>query len=463
MTSPYPEITSSHSKNQDVNSIHRKNHYKHSNSPSRDDHRTVERINHLKENSDQKRNNRNIDRNHHERQFSHNDERDYKDQLSENNSTQNLDRNHRSFTSKNVRSRSFDRERPPTDILPCEYRRRSSERGNLVRSKHDIEKNNENIIAGDGRQPLISQKEAFQRQQSKNYCSDGKNITPKRKSNDTYSRDKSIPNDKHLMKYARRRSTENQFSNLTPPRENYKSFPSGDNEELSISNRSTKSRHENRRLSRKSEDGKSESRKNSKRENNVKTSGDRMSGIYRENEIKEKRNIDIYSSDLSRHNIHKSDIEEGDKVDRYKNEVMKNENRYTEDTVKNRKRSLSSESDEKFQRNKKLKQHDKFESKGRKSNELTRNEKSNTIEEIKENVVSKDSDLDSASSETKRVSALSRLGPKLSLNERLSSLPETTENFSEQLEHDLGSLEKSSNQHNEQLALRSEPMEYYDR
>ena len=142
---------------------------------------------------------------------------------------------------------------------------------------------------------------------------------------------------------------------------------------------------------------------------------------------------------------------------------MKNENRYTEDTVKNRKRSLSSESDEKSQRNKKLKQHDKFESKGRKSNELTQNEKSNTIEEIKENVVSKDSDLDSASSETKRVSALSRLGPKLSLNERLSSLPETTENFSEQLEHDLGSLEKSSNQHNEQLALRSELMECYDR
>ena len=179
-----------------------------------------------------------------------------------------------------------------------------------MRSKRDIEKNNENIIAGDGRQPLISQKEAFQRQQSKNYCSDGKNITPKRKSNDTYSRDKSIPNDKNLMKYARRRSTENQFSNLTPPRENYKSFPSGDNEELSISNRSTKSRHENRRLSRKSEDGKYESRKNSKRENNLQTSEDRMSEIYRGNEIKDKRNIDTYSSDLSRQNLHKSDIEE---------------------------------------------------------------------------------------------------------------------------------------------------------
>lgn len=464
MTSPYSEITSSHSKNQDVNSIHRKNHYKHSNSPSRDHHRTIERINKPKENSDQKRNNRNDDRDYHERQFSHNDAKDFKDQLSENNFTQNLDRNHRSFTSKNVRSRSFDRERPPTDILPCEYRRRSSERGNLVRSKHDIEKNNENIIDGDGRQPLISQKEAFQRQQSKNYFSDVKNITPKRKSNDTYSRDKSIPNDKYMMKSARRRSTENQFSNLTPPRENYKSFPSGDNEEeLSISNRSTKSRHENRRLYRKSEDGKSESRKNSKRENNVKISRDRMSEIYRENEIKEKRNIDTYSSDISSQNIHKSDIVEGDKVDRYKNEVMKNENRYTEDTVKNRKRSLSSESDEKSQRNKKLKQHANFESKGRKSNELARNEKSNTIEEIKENVVSKDSDLDSASSETKRVSALSRLGPKLSLNERLSSLPETTENFSEQPEHDMDSSEKNSIQHKEQLALRSEPLEYHDK
>ena len=42
----------------------------------------------------------------------------------------------------------------------------------------------------------------------------------------------------------------------------------------------------------------------------------------------------------------------------------------------------------------------------------------------KDNNSSKESDAESASSETKRISALARLGPKLTLNERLSKLPD---------------------------------------
>jgi len=49
----------------------------------------------------------------------------------------------------------------------------------------------------------------------------------------------------------------------------------------------------------------------------------------------------------------------------------------------------------------------------------------------KDNNSSKDSDVESASSETRRVSALARLGPKVTLNERLSKLPDPKDDFQE--------------------------------
>ena len=342
---------------------------------------------------------------------------------------------------------------PIVNDLP---RRRSRERGNISRSHNDIEERNE-VTKRDQRQPLMSQKEAFQRQLSKR-SSDGKNFTPHRDSNAFHSQERHYQNE-ITAKHSRRDSSEIQSFNPTTHRSVHKSFhPELGNEQPSTSKKSSKSRYTPPRSPQRFEGEKSKSSKSSKHNKAPNSSGD----TFETNDNKGGRNErnDRYSEkEVWRQKENKRDSER-DHADRLKNDYGKGVKTTSKDLNKLKKRSNSNNNDDYCQVIKKSKNQSEDQGRADKSSRISENDKGYNHEDIKENNISRDSDIDSASSETKRVSALSRLGPKLSLNERLSSkLPETTGAFMQDSTHDVGPM-NIDDQINGQLNMKNTTMHH---
>ena len=329
-------------------------------------------------------------------------------------------------------------------------RRRSRERGTISRSHNDMEQKNE-VTKRDQRQPLMSQKEAFQRQQSKK-SSDGKNFTPRRDSNAFHSQERHYQNE-ITTKRSRRDSSEIQSFNPTAHRSIHKSFhPEHGNEEPSTSKKSSKTRYTPPRSPQRFEEENSKSSKSSKHKA-PNSSGD----TFETNDSNRGRNerYDRYSEkEIWRQKENERDSER-DHNDRLKNDHVKSVKTTSKDLNKLKKRSNPNNNHDYCQVIKKSKNQSEGQGRARKSSKTSENDKSYKHEDIKENNISRDSDIDSASSETKRVSALSRLGPKLSLNERLSSkLPETTGAFKQDFTHDVGPI-NIEDQENNQLNMKN--------
>ena len=341
---------------------------------------------------------------------------------------------------------------PIVNDLP---RRRSRERGNMSRSHNDFEERNEGTKR-DQRQPLMSQKEAFQRQLSKR-SSDGKNFTPHRDSNAFHSQERHYQNE-ITAKHSRRDSSEIQSFNPTTHRSVHKSFhPELGNEQPSTSKKISKSRYTPPRSPQRFEGEKSKSSKSSKHNKAPNSSGD----TFETNDNKGGRNErnDRYSEkEVWRQKENKRDSER-DHADRLKNDYGKGVKTTSKDLNKLKKRSNSNNNDDDCQVIKKSKNQSEDQGRANKSSRISENDKGYNHEDIKENNISRDSDIDSASSETKRVSALSRLGPKLSLNERLSSkLPETTGAFMQDSTHDVGPM--NIDDQNGQLNMKNATMHH---
>ena len=334
--------------------------------------------------------------------------------------------------------------------------RRSRERGNISRSHNDMEERNE-VTKRDQRQPLMSQKEAFQRQQSKK-SSDGKNFTPRRDSNAFHSQERHYQNE-ITTKHSRRNSSDMQSFNPTAHRSIHKSFhPEHGNEEPSTSKKSSKSRYTPPRSPQRFEGEKFKSNKSSKYNKAPNSSGD----TFESNNSNGGRNerCDRYSEkEVWRQKENERDSER-DHNDRLKNDHVKSVKTTSKDLNKLKKRSNPDSNHDYCQVIKKSKNQSEGLGRSRKSSKISENDKSYKHEDIKENNISRDSDIDSASSETKRVSALSRLGPKLSLNERLSSkLPETTCDFMQDSTHDVGPM-NIDDQKNGQLNIKNATMHH---
>ena len=147
-----------------------------------------------------------------------------------------------------------------------------------------------------------------------------------------------------------------------------------------------------------------------------------------------KKYDDTYKSKDSKQERIKDKPNENSDQSRYeeqKNEPSKNKEYRSRDDDRGFKRKYSEESGESSQITKKGKHQPGIQRKFKKSNVSSRSgiSKCNSSFEYKSSGTNdhsncKDSDIDSpASSEAKRVSALARLGPKVTLNQRLSNLP----------------------------------------
>lgn len=428
MVSPYPV---SHSKSQEVRSNKRKEYYKYSNSPTRDSYRSAEKNSRFQENnSSLNRSRRSQEKDNHSRRLSQKSAMDVDKIISANEFQGNIDKNNGS-KSKNTRSNSFDRDRSPINIRPDKYRAQSSERGNNSISKNDTKENSESTIEGERRQPLMSQREAFHRQQSKRHSNDDNHFSLK-KSNEIYFQNKHIPDDEGSIAYSRRISSENQTSISTTNMSNHNSFHLNVEKESSTIKQSSKTGYSHSRSPRQAEKEKSKYIQNTNTEKVEKNTRDKKREIHDVKEIeKEKFLVKYNANDIGRQRTHDHDTEQSDLVTKHKYE-HKSEKYYSEDAGKNRKRPLSPDREEQNQPNKKGKHHSGYHAKGRKSSKTAHYGKSISSDKITENNTSKDSDLDSASSETKRVSALSRLGPKITLNERLSKLSESEDDSTKQ-------------------------------
>ena len=458
MVLPYPV---SHSKSLEVSSNNQKEYYRYSNSPTRDNYRSAEKNSRLQDNNaGQNRNVRNEKDN--DRRVSQKSAVDNNKRISANEFQRNIDKKYCS-KSKNVRSRSFDRDQSPINIHPVEYRRRSSEKGNIYRSKNDMKENSESAIGGERRQPLMSQREAFHRQQSKRHSNDDNHFTLK-DSNAMHFQDKHIFNDEGSIKYSRGVSSENQTSNSTNHVGNHNSFHSEDNKESSTIRKSSKTRHDNPRSPRQPEKVKSKYTQNSKTEKAERNIGHRRLEISDDKEIKKEKFYDKYDEhDIMRQTTLDRDTDYSDLITKYKYEHRQSEKKTSEVARNNRKRPLSHDRDEENPLNKKSKHHSGFHPKGKKSAKSPNYEKSSNNDKNMESNISKDSDIDSASSETKRVSALSRLGPKITLTERLSKLPESINDPVEQPKHDSTALQsKNEAPQNSRLSMKDEVAKQYE-
>ena len=118
-------------------------------------------------------------------------------------------------------------------------------------------------------------------------------------------------------------------------------------------------------------------------------------------------------------------------------EIIKSEKDKSEHSEKNKRRKLSDESRSETSSRKKGKNVPGLSSKGKRSASTNENKKDGHMLNTKENKGSRESDIDSVSSETKRVSALARLGPKVTLRQRLSKLPDENDASSELMKHDV--------------------------
>ena len=118
-------------------------------------------------------------------------------------------------------------------------------------------------------------------------------------------------------------------------------------------------------------------------------------------------------------------------------EIIKSEKDKSEHSEKTKRRKLSDESRSETSSRKKGKNVPGLSSKGKRSASRNENKKDAHMLDTKENKGSRESDMDSVSSETKRVSALARLGPKVTVRQRLSKLPDENHASSEFIKHDV--------------------------
>ena len=123
-------------------------------------------------------------------------------------------------------------------------------------------------------------------------------------------------------------------------------------------------------------------------------------------------------------------------------EINKSEKDKSEHSEKTKRRKLSDESRSETSSRKKGKNVPGLSSKGKRSASSNENKKGLHMLDTKENKGSRESDIDSVSSETKRVSALTRLGPKVTIRQRLSKLPDENDTSCEFMKNDVDLMKK---------------------
>ena len=123
-------------------------------------------------------------------------------------------------------------------------------------------------------------------------------------------------------------------------------------------------------------------------------------------------------------------------------EINKSEKDKSEHSEKTKKRKLSDESRSETSSRKKGKNVPGLSSKGKRSASSNENKKGLHMLDTKENKGSRESDIDSVSSETKRVSALTRLGPKVTIRQRLSKLPDENDTSCEFMKNEVELMKK---------------------
>ena len=360
----------------------------------------------------------------------------------------------RTFKQEGSRDNALDRERSPVSAKSSQGRRHSTERGGITNNRSDSINNIQSINEGERRSPLISQKEAFKKQQE---------VRVSRQDGDRKGK-KNSEDERHNCKFKepyheqnRRQRMENSLDQhrnskrpTTPPqRQKDESLPSSRDRQANYDNSNNQKRSPDQRDPRRhSEDGQTRSAQRSIREKPFQSNREHSSSkVSPKHEVESTKNYirpKPIQGDKTCHDTYQSrESKQGRTNDKYKEdndqnrdkqhdkEPDKNADYRSQEDTRGTKRKCSDEGDEYSQCNKKGKYQPGVQRKGRKASISSPRvgPKGSTSQEYKsvsthDNSSSKDSDIDSlSSSETKRVSALARLGPKVTLNQRLSKLP----------------------------------------
>ena len=352
---------------------------------------------------------------------------------------------HSSSSSKNGRSKSYDKEHLPGNSRTSDTKRRSSEREALTKYESTTIDSRRSVNEAERRYPLMSQREAFRKQQEGHLITSDVQKKEKRGYNyDNYASgikdEEKHPKGKisnSMQIKARRNSTDNkgsdtpQGSSGRPIRNHRVDYK----EHMPLKNE--KNEHYATR---------SRSPRKSTREKYIQKHTDPISvknefrppyktvAMNGENTTEYKSyNIEHYSRET------RTEKNNGYNERNTNAELNKDlidcdmiQNNHYEDDTKGNKRKLNHAHGEHSSSRKKGKYHPGVQPKGRKSNQSE-----NARNDIKPSALndfnsSRDSDIDSVSSETKRISALARLGPKVTMDQRLSkssSLKEESENI----------------------------------
>ena len=393
---------------------------------------------------------------------SENDSNQFDTELTTNKSRRSKEGNlNSSSNAKHLRSSSYDRSRSPINSRRNEYRRRSSERGAFTNFQNDTDDTRTSPTEFERGHPLISQREAFKRQQGKQ-----PNIKDEDRKGETEvdGNEYNAANyeEKHRLKceiiknhsnsrrssldIQKKSNTVNSTNQYVPHQSsNYNECPSVQrNEKVKLERKSRSPRYD---------------RHNSYQENRDPSLNKADQNCYKRSSTTSvrphKKDDEKYqykgTAQEKANNIHK-EKRNNNTCNKNTNEHDKTRKRGSEDGETSRKRKSSDIGVENSPSTNKGKRQPGVQPKGKKPTTSPardrRTPKDKRSMDSKDNNSSKDSDVESASSETKRISALARLGPKITLNERLSKLPCTKDDFQEFSKNDSECLKSKIDESN---------------